>query len=416
MGTASPELVRIERIASGGDGVGRLADGRVVFVPRTAPGDRVEAVRIRRERKLARATVGRVVEPGPGRVEPRCRHYTGDRCGGCQLQHLESGVQQAARRAIVGDALRRVGRLDVPDPPLVPADAEWNYRARIALHQGSSGAIGFHRQGDPSQVFELAECHVAARDLNTLWNEVQRVRNLLPAIDTLTLRRERGGVRHVLVRGSDAAWPHATRFAGHLAAGGAVTWWHPAGGAARVVAVRGGERSAASESSSFPATVFEQVNPAMGDRVRHFAVEALGDVGGRSAWDLYAGIGETSALLASRGARVESVERDARAVDVASRGGAGVRRHALPAEEAVATLGAPDLVLANPPRTGLAPAVADAIAAHRPARFVYISCDPATLARDIRRLGDGWRLTSVTAFDLFPQTAHVESVAVLEPA
>lgn len=401
------ERVRIERIAAGGDGVGRLADGRVVFIPRTAPGDLVEAVRIRRESRMARAQAGQVLEPGPGRVAPRCPHYDGDRCGGCQLQHLDAEAQRAARRAIVGDALRRVGRLAVDDPTLEPAEHDWSYRARITLHQGADGAIGFHRLGEAGRVFALRACHVAADDLNALWDAVQAVRRDLPrSIETLTLRRERSGVRHLVVRGADAAWPHATRVAAYLSQSGVVTWWEPPGGAARVV---GG-------ASAFPATVFEQVNPAMGDRVRAWAVDALGDVRGQAGWDLYAGIGETSMLLAQRGARVESVERDARAVDLAGQDGGAVRRHAALAEDAVAHLGPAEFVLANPPRTGLAGTVVDAIAARRPSRFVYTSCDPATLARDLRRLGAGWRLVSLAAFDLFPQTAHVETVATMVPA
>lgn len=419
--TSAAERVRIERIASGGDGVGRLDDGRVVFIPRAAPGDLVEAVRIRREARMARASIGQVLEPGPGRTEPRCPHYDGDRCGGCQLQHLEPGAQRDARRAIVGDALRRLGKFTVADPAIVPADSDWAYRTRITLHQGPGGAVGFHRLGEAGRVFELGQCHIAAPDLNALWRQVQAARRWLPSgLDTLTLRRERNGVLHVLVRGNDAAWPGATQFARHLAEHGVVTWWQPEAGAARVIVV---ERPATldhrpSNSEAFPATVFEQVNPTMGDKVRQFAVDALGDVQGRAGWDLYAGIGEASMLLAARGAQVESVERDARAVNLAAAaaGGGAVTRHAATAEAAVASLGPADFVLANPPRTGLAAEVVDAIAARRPGRFVYVSCDPATLARDLRRLGPAWSLDAVTAFDLFPQTAHVETVAVVSPA
>jgi 23S rRNA (uracil1939-C5)-methyltransferase len=411
--SAATEPVRIERIAAGGDGVGRLEDGRTVFVPRSAPGDLVEAVHIRRERRFARAAVGRVLEPGDGRVDPPCPHYTRDRCGGCQLQHLDPAAQRRARQGIAGDALRRLAALAVTDPPLVPAVAEWSYRSRITLHQGANRQIGFHRQGEAGRVFELEHCHVAAPDLNSLWQHVQAQRGLLPArLDTLTLRRERSGTRHVIVRTPDAAWAGARDFAERMATQDAVTWWEPATGVARIVTSSRSPRHA----TQFPATVFEQVNPAMGDRVRQYAVDALGDVRGKTGWDLYAGIGEASVMLADRGAQVESVERDARAVDLADRAGTPVRRHALSAEDAVRVLGPAEFVLANPPRVGLAPEVVAAIASRRPARLVYVSCDPATLARDIRRLGPDWRLDAVTAFDLFPQTAHVECVAELRPA
>ena len=112
------ESVRILRIAAGGDGVGRLADGRTLFVPRTAPGDLIETADLRLHARFARARIGRIIEAGPERIEPRCAHYRDDACGGCQLQHMDSASQHAARRAIAGDALRRIARLDVPDPDL----------------------------------------------------------------------------------------------------------------------------------------------------------------------------------------------------------------------------------------------------------------------------------------------------------
>ena len=124
------DLVTITGIAAGGDGVGRLADGRAVFVPRTAPGDRIKIKdgSLKLSRNFGRAAVGEVAGPGPGRVVPPCPHYTHDRCGGCQLQHLEYDAQLTAKRAIVGDALRRIGKLDVPDPEIVEAVEEWRYR------------------------------------------------------------------------------------------------------------------------------------------------------------------------------------------------------------------------------------------------------------------------------------------------
>lgn len=400
------EVVTIERIAAGGDGVGRLEDGRTVFVPRTAAGDVARIRGIRRQKRFARASLAGLLEEGPGRVRPACPHYERDRCGGCQLQHLTPEAQRAARRTIVGDALRRVGRLDLPDPPLVPADSEWQYRARITLHMGPGGAIGFHRLGQAGQVFELEECHIARGALNALWHRLQDARPFLPrTLESLTLRLERGGAEHVLVRGTDAAWPGALRFA--EAMGDVACWWQPPGGVARVIG----------REAAFPATVFEQVNPSMGDLVRHRAIEWLGSVEGREGWDLYAGIGETSDVLAAAGARMQSVEVDHRAVALAEgrNPDAAIVRHAAAVESVVRALPAPDFVIANPPRTGLDGAVADVIATRRPGRFVYISCDPATLARDLSRLGPGWSVVAMEAYDLFPQTAHVETVTLMEP-
>ena len=405
------EPVRILRLAAGGDGVGKLADGRAVFVPRTAPGDLVSLRSVRPSRRFARARVERVLEPGPERVEPRCPHYTADDCGGCQLQHLSPAAQLAARRAIVGDALRRLAHLDVADPDIEAAPSAFGYRTKLTLAAGSQGhAVGLHPVDRPTTVFELERCHITADSLMELWVALRPLRGLLPVgLEQLVLRLDRDGGRHVVgrVRGS-TVWTQAGELAAALARRGvpAVLWWHPEGGAARVVAGR--------EGSAPPASVFEQVHPAMGDRVRAYALERLGPLSGHRVWDLYAGIGETTAALTQAGALVESVERDARAVAHAEMGGPPAVRHAGDAGALVGRLEPPDLVVTNPPRVGMDSAVTRELVSRRPERIAYVSCDPATLARDVARLGPAFRLADLKAFDMFPQTAHVETVALLE--
>ena len=129
------EVVTISGLAAGGDGVGHLADGRAVFVPRTVPGDSV-ALRtgVKLHRSFARGEVGEILRPGPARVAPACPHFAKDRCGGCQFQQLAYDAQLAAKRAIVGDALRRIGKLELADPEIVEAIEEWRYRSEITLH------------------------------------------------------------------------------------------------------------------------------------------------------------------------------------------------------------------------------------------------------------------------------------------
>jgi 23S rRNA (uracil1939-C5)-methyltransferase len=404
--------VRILRIAGGGDGVGRLDDGRTVFVPRSAPGDLVELTQVREHRRYARARVARVLEPSPQRVVPRCPHYVHDECGGCQLQHLGSSAQREARRAIVGDALRRIAKLEVADPELVPAPEEFDYRTKITLHVDPDGRrIGLHPLDRPDRVFELVRCHITTPELMALWRELAARRELLPrGLRQIVLRLDRRGERHVVLvtRDDDSRWTGGTPLPQELAASGmdVTVWLQPEGGEAR--ALGAGDQP-------FPATVFEQVHPTMGDRVRAHAVAALGEVAGRHVWDLYAGIGETTAALSARGASVESVESDPRAVAEAEARGPGAARHVGRAERVVGRLRAPDLVITNPPRTGMDERVTAALATAAPQRIVYISCDPATLARDLTRM-PGFRLDSALAFDLFPQTAHVETVAVLERA
>src|SRR2546427_8592262 len=152
------DIVTITRIAVGGEGVGRLSDGRVVFVPRTGAGDRIRLREgsLHRHRNFARAELGEIVESGPGRVAPPCPHYVHDHCGGCQLQHLAYDEQLKAKRAIVGDTLRRIGKLDLPEPEIVEALEEWRYRAKSRMEAKTAGGTRPHRR--PHLLFPLAGC------------------------------------------------------------------------------------------------------------------------------------------------------------------------------------------------------------------------------------------------------------------
>jgi 23S rRNA (uracil1939-C5)-methyltransferase len=403
--------VRVLRLAAGGDGVAKLPDGKTVFVPRTAPADLVELAELRDHKRFARARVGRILEASPERVEPRCPHYVHDDCGGCQVQHLGYDAQLAARRSFVGDALRRLGKRDAEDPPIVPAARIYDYRTKITLHVAAAGRyIGLHRYGRPDQVFDLKWCHITVPALMELWQVVRTLRPLLPPeLVQIVLRLDRAGGRHVVLRvGEGEVWSGFARLRRELEQKGisATIWYQPEGGAARAVA---------GSAEAFPATVFEQVNPEMGDQVRAFAIAQLGSVSGRHVWDLYAGIGETTQQLLERGATLESVEVDRRAVAEAETRAPGARWRIGRVEDVLGELHRPDLVVANPPRTGMHERVTQELDQLAPARLVYISCDPATLARDLHRL-PRFRITGLQAFDLFPQTTHVETVAVLEPA
>jgi 23S rRNA (uracil1939-C5)-methyltransferase len=420
--TSAP--VRIDRLAAGGDGVGKLPDGRTVFVPRTAPGDVVELADVRVHKRFARARLGRLVEPGPGRVTPRCGHYDRDRCGGCQWQHLDGAHQVAAKSVIIGDALRRLGKLDVADPEVMPSDVEFGYRTKVTLARGKNGALGLHREGESERIFALDRCELIAPALQGLWERIRPVQSRLPKdLERLVLRLDREGGLHLIAEtATSESWTTAREFSDQLDHSATTIWWRPEGGSPRVVA--GGEARTA-----YPASVFEQVNPAMGDQVRRWAMAQAGEVRGKHCWDLYAGIGETTVMLLERGATVESVEGDRRAVEVAIKHpglgapdpshplGTGFGRAiAARVEDAIGGLRAPDLVYTNPPRVGMDPRAVDRLAAVRPRRLIYVSCDPATLARDVQRLGAGWKVAALRGFDLFPQTAHVETVLVLEAA
>jgi 23S rRNA (uracil1939-C5)-methyltransferase len=403
-------LVSITRLSAGGDGVGRLPDGMVVFVPRTAPGDEAEIEIVERRKRHAHGRLLRLARPGPARVEPECPHYTADRCGGCQLQHLTLPAQREAKAAIVGDALRRIGRREVPNPELVPSPTPWRYRAKITLAVAGE-RIGLHRYDAPGMVFALDDCRITREPLTRLWSAVREHRALLPpTLEDVVLREDRGGGLHVVVGGGGEPWD-AAPLAAAAGAEGVAYWWRPQGGAARVVA---GART------GFPALAFEQVNRELGARIRHDAVGELGDVSGKVVWDLYGGVGDAARLLAAGGARLFSVDRDRAAIEWArgqAGSGEGIAWFEGLVEESLHRLPEPDAVLVNPPRTGLVARVSAALQAwgeSRPgARLCYVSCDPATLARDLARL-PGFTLARVRAYDLFPHTSHVETLAVLQ--
>ncbi len=405
------DVVTITGIAVGGDGVGRLSDGRVVFVPRTVPGDRIRLREgsLERHRNFARAEVGEITEAGAGRVAPPCPHYVHDHCGGCQLQHLAYDEQLKAKRTLVGDSLRRIGKLKVEDPDVVEALEEWRYRSKISMAVKTT--VGLHPYDRPNFVFPLADCHITDFRLMALWRELRGRLALLPQpLTRLTLRLDRDGRRHVIAESAGEPWLDAEELRRALQGsvdGEVICWWQPVEGAARVVA---------GPATGFPPTAFEQVNPGMGMLTRRWAVEQLGDLRGQTVWDLYGGIGDTAALLVAGGANVVSVDADEKAVSWARGRLPAARFIAARAEDVVPSLPPPHAVVVNPPRAGLHWDVSLRLTSEPVPRLVYISCDPATLARDLQRLNVNYQVTAVRAFDLFPQTAQVETVAVLEAA
>jgi 23S rRNA (uracil1939-C5)-methyltransferase len=403
--------VLIQRIAAGGDGVGRLEDGMAVFVPRTAPGDLVEVTLTERRARFARGYPVRIATRAPVRVAPTCPHYEADRCGGCQLQHLAPAAQLDAKLAIVRETLRRIGGVDVPGLEIVAAPSPWRYRTTITLAAGSGGVLGLHPWDRPDQVFALDDCHIASTVLMNLWHRVRACRPLLPDdVTHLMLREDRDGGLHALVRGGSPPWDPAP-LAASLGVPLPTLWWEPEGGAPRVLV---GART------GYPATAFAQVQPGLADQVRSEAIEALGEVAGRVVWDLYGGTGDAARALAARGAQVWSVDADPSAVswarDRASVPGAVPPRYLEGrVEEVLHRLPEATAVLLNPPRAGADKRVLAALdrAAGRTLRLAYVSCDPATLARDLTRLSR-YRVTHASAYDLFPQTSHVETLVALE--
>ncbi len=412
------ESVLIESVAAGGDGVGHLADGMTVFVPRTAPGDRVRLAEVRRRRRHAHAAAAEILEAGPDRVAPPCAHYVRDHCGGCQWQHLSLEAQHRAKQRLVGDALRRLGGLAVEDPELVASPRAFAYRATITLTvrwKGGSPVVGFHRATGDAQrageVFALDRCEIAREEITALWSAVRTALTALPRGEDVRFKLRVGhdGSLHLIVNGGDGAWNTPQPLAEAAERGGcaATVWWQPAGGAVRRMAGPEADRAAAA---------FEQVNAEVAVALRDATLTAV-PADARRVLDLYAGAGDVALALARRGCGVTSVEAEDAAVRLAQErakeAGLVVEAAAGRVEHHIRRLLPADAVVANPPRTGLAPEVAAALAESPPATLVYVSCDPGTLARDLKRIGADPVRLSLRCFDMFPQTSHVETLAVL---
>lgn len=456
------EELEVESIAVGGDGVARQESGRVVFLPRTAPGDRVRA-RLTEERgSWARARAVDVLEPSPDRREPPCPLY--DRCGGCQLQHMGYGAQLEAKRRAVADSLERIGGRAVEVPPVVAAERRLGYRNRVTftLRRGrerSGVEAGYHRWDEPERLVDVDECPLAEPAVDRAWRRLRGAwgpgAERLPAGAELriTIRGSARGRVILLVeeevpaveggadgggsgRGGAGDAPDEGR-AGEAAPEGAPDavrdalgddlagyFWRPAGGPRRLLAgePRMEERWLGLDLRLGPES-FLQVNRSMTRRMEAWldgAIEERADgPGGRRVLDLYAGVGARAIRWARAGADVAACEIDDDAVrdgrEAAARAGTDVAFRVAPVEDALADLLPANLVVVNPPRAGLARPVTDILADASPGALAYVSCDPATLARDLDRLGERWEVASLRAFDAFPQTAHVETVAWLEP-
>jgi 23S rRNA (uracil1939-C5)-methyltransferase len=372
--------------------VGRGPDGRVVFVPLTAPGDRVRVVLRQRSKRFVRAELERVLEPGASRVEPICPAF--GRCGGCAWQHVAYPEQLRAKAKIVADALERLAGLTVPEGVAIsPSPAPYAYRGRTRV-VCADGGVGYRRRGSHA-LCRVSTCPVLVAPLDRELGAL--------AADPPTWDGDGP------TGGGDGEWELVA------GAGGTRAVPLPARPGPRIGVCVGDDRLEVSPG------VFFQANTGLLEPLAAAVGAATGE--GEYAVELFAGAGFLTLGLARRFARVHAVESNpAAASDLAHNlSAAGLANVEIACERVEVALSRgplasarPSVVLLDPPRLGLPDGAAEALAGLSPQRIAYLSCDPATLARDLGRLtARGYALTRVEAFDLFPQTAHVETLAVL---
>ena len=399
----------IDTIAAGGDGVARN-EGLVVFVPRSAPGDVITAS-VSGKGHFARGSLRTILRPSPARIEPPCPHYTRERCGGCQIQHMQYAAQIDAKQRIITDAMARIGKREIASPDVVPSADEWRYRTKLtlAMRRRSGGWIaGLHPYDDPGRVFALSDCPITDRRVVAAWREVMHASEFFP--DAASLR---GSVRWTdegptFVLTGAARWSDHARFFEAVPTLAAL-YWESEGAPRKLL----GDRRV----RATPAASFAQVNPVVAAVLREYVLGIVRSFGPASVIDAYSGAGDLAVNLATTGISVVAIELDRDAALWAEQRLAPPSRSMVGrVEEILPRLTPAEVVVVNPPRSGLHADVTEALAEMSDIRaIVYVSCDPATLARDVARL-PGYSIQSIRAFDMFPQTSHVETVCVLTPA
>ncbi len=404
-----PVSVTVESIAAGGDGVAR-AEGFVVFVPRSAPGD-VGVVDIAMRGSFARAPFVRLEHPAPSRVEPPCPHYTMDRCGGCQLQHMEYTAQLEAKSGIIRDSITRIGKRAVERPDVEPSAQQWRYRRKLTMAMQRSGArwiAGLHPYDTPRKIFSLKDCPITDERVVAVWGEIMAAQSFFPIASQLrgAVRRDETGATFVLEGGD--VWPEAPRFFEAVSSLSAL-WWIPENKRRRLMQQRG-------DSNALGAS-FAQVNAPVAARMHDYVLARVLSHKPQTVVDGYSGAGELAMALASTGVRVSAIELDSDASSHAAvRLPAGSTSISAKVEEVLGSLLPADVVVLNPPRTGVDGRVTEQLEQcdPPPRAVIYVSCNPATLARDLARM-PRYKIASLRAYDMFPQTAHVETVCELVP-
>ncbi len=429
--------LRIERLAYGGTGVGRVTEqvgrmdkvGKVVFVPNTVPGDDVDVVITEEKKRYASGRVIALRRPSSERRNPPCPYVP--RCGGCPWQQATYPEQLHAKESLVRENMRRIGGMaDPPILPIIPSPQEWRYRHRIRLRTESPRRLGFY-QAQSHELVEPADCLIAGKNSAT---HLACARDWLAQLQTLVRRVELvtsdpicNSAEGVVLMGN-AEGPFrteddevcATFLRAYTDVSGLILFgrgWRRTWGETHIVLDLG--------VGGFTLVVknggFTQVNPAA-NRVLIKALLQLGEFDvSQTVIECYSGGGNLSLPIAAHSRKLFGIEQDANAIADARDNSARLGLQNVEFIHASAQTGLEtllrrnvqaDVVVLDPPRAG-AVEILKAISQLGATKIVYVSCDPTTLARDLRRLGqNGYRVESLQPIDFFPQTYHVETIAV----
>jgi 23S rRNA (uracil1939-C5)-methyltransferase len=402
-------IVTLTTLTYGGDVMGRLDDGRAVFVPFGLPGERVRVRLMEDKRNFARGELLEILDPSPRRIAARCKHF--GVCGGCHYQHLPYEEQLKAKTEILRDQLRRIGKIE--NPPvrdMIPSPSPWNYRNHVQFHLTEDGKLGYVMAQTPG-VFAIRECHLPEESINSFWHQLE----FEPETDLERVSLRSGlGDELMLVLESESPEPPELEIEADVS----VTHVFEE----NTVVIAGTDHltiRVLDRDFRVSAASFFQINTAMAAKMVEHLLTYLPVSLSTTVLDVYCGVGLFSAFLAPKCKQIIGIESSPSACEDFTFNldeFENVELYEGLAEDVISRLEVkPDIVLVDPPRAGLEKRVVDGILKMNPKVIAYVSCDPSTLARDAARLINGeYKLKQVAPFDLFPQTFHIESISFFE--
>jgi 23S rRNA (uracil1939-C5)-methyltransferase len=393
----------------GGEAMGRLEDGRAVFIPFGLPGERVSVHLTDEKKNFARGKIIEILDASPDRIDAKCKHF--GECGGCHYQNLSYEKQLTAKTEILIDQLKRIGKIENPPvKPMVASPNPWNYRNHIQFSLDRDGKLGFQK-ANSNRVIPIIECHMPEATINEFWSQLEFEPET--NIERVSLR---AGVDDDLLMVLESESPEPPEL--EIEAGISIAHVYEE----NTVVIAGNDHiviHVLDRDFKVSAASFFQVNTAMAEKMVQHLLTNLPVSQSTTLQDVYCGVGLFSAFFAPKCGRVigiESSESSCEDFAVNLDKFDNVELYEGFAEEIISHLEAkPEVILVDPPRAGLDKQVIDGILNLNPQIIAYVSCDPSTLARDAARLvNGGYQLKEVTPFDLFPQTYHIESISIFE--
>lgn len=379
--------VKIEKIVANGYGLA-FAEDLTIFVSLAAVGDVLRIRIIKKKGKVAFAEILEILTPSPFRVEPKCKYF--GRCGGCDFQQMSDDAQLAAKISILQDCLKRIGKINFPtEIPIHASPKKFEYRTRTRLTADTrTQKLGFFRRNS-NEVFDIDECLILSETLQ---------KNLTDLRANLSFEELWANLVEIEIAGGNT---ETSIFSDEILS------------ETKEISFKFGEFF-----YWFNAKTFFQGNPLL---IEKLIETAIGNAKGKTALELFCGVGLFSLPLSKRFEKVFAVESNETSIEFAKKNSeiARVENIEFTAQDASEffdefTPQTVDFILVDPPRTGIERTTLDAIISFNPKQISYVSCDPATLARDLKILiENGYEIETIEAFDLFPQTHHVETVVKL---